>query len=228
MSEASAQTVLQQMGMPALAGGIAVCFSHPLELTKVRLQLDNERGLRGEPRMYRGWIDCVRQNFHAHGVRGLQRGLSLGITREVAFNAVRIGLLDAVTEKVHAAAAAVGLAAPHAPPGATERLLSGLTCGALGGCCVNPIEVLKTRFQAHGGLSGFQHRYAAAIPPCRAHAATPCMCMHMHMHMHMHGPCLCTCCQPLTLTLTLTVPRALSVTVTVTVTVTLTLTVSLP
>ena len=229
MSAASAPSVLQQMGMPALAGGIAVCFSHPLELTKVRLQLDNERGLRGEPRMYRGWIDCVRQNFHAHGVRGLQRGLSLGITREVAFNAVRIGLLDAVTEKVHAAAAAVGLAAPHAPPGATERLLSGLTCGALGGCCVNPIEVLKTRFQAHGGLSGFQHRYAAAIPPCvracaRAHAATPCMCMHMHMHMHMHGPCLCTCCQPLTLTLTLTVPRALSVTLTVTVTVTVTVT----
>ena len=145
--------------------------------------------------MYRGWIDCVRQNFHAHGVRGLQRGLSLGITREVAFNAVRIGLLDAVTEKVHATAAAVGLAAPHAPPGATERLLSGLTCGALGGCCVNPIEVLKTRFQAHGGLSGFQHRYAAApamrARMCRAHAATPCMCMHMHMHMH--GPCLCTC-----------------------------------
>ena len=192
MSEASAPSVLQQMGMPALAGGIAVCFSHPLELTKLRLQLDNERGLRGEPRMYRGWIDCVRQNFHAHGVRGLQRGLSLGITREVAFNAVRIGLLDAVTEKVHATAAAVGLAAPHAPPGATERLLSGLTCGALGGCCVNPIEVLKTRFQAHGGLSGFQHRYAAA-PAIRAHAATPCMCMHMHMHVHMHGPCLCTC-----------------------------------
>ena len=138
--------------------------------------------------MYRGWIDCVRQNFHAHGVRGLQRGLSLGITREVAFNAVRIGLLDAVTEKVHAAAAAVGLAAPHAPPGATERLLSGLTCGALGGCCVNPIEVLKTRFQAHGGLSGFQHRYAAHSRHACAHV--PCACcdaMHVHAHAHAHA-----------------------------------------
>ena len=39
------------MGMPAAAGGIAVCFSHPLELTKVRLQLDNERAALGTPRM---------------------------------------------------------------------------------------------------------------------------------------------------------------------------------
>ena len=156
-------SLAQQMGMPALAGGVAVCFSHPLELTKVRLQLDNERAMRGTPRMYKGWLDCVSQNFRADGVVGLQRGLSLGITREVCFNAVRIGLLDTVTEAVHGAASAAGLAEADAPPGGSERLVSGLTCGALGGCCVNPIEVLKTRFQAFGGLTGFQHSYEGPI-----------------------------------------------------------------
>ena len=198
-------SLLQQMGMPALAGGIAVCFSHPLELTKVRLQLDNERGLRGEPRMYRGWLDCVRQNFRAEGMRGLQRGLSLGITREVAFNAVRIGLLDTVVEKVHASAAAAGLAAPDAPPGATERLLAGLTCGALGGCCVNPIEVLKTRFQAHGGLSGFQHRYQARVRDrvrvrvrvrvSPLSAMCMCTCMRRACAAYaIHAPRMCRAC----------------------------------
>ena len=152
-----------QLGLPAAAGGIAVCCSHPLELTKVRLQLDNERAARGTPRMYRGFVDCLVQNFKTDGVRGLQRGLSLGITREVCFNAVRIGLLEPVTEGVHASAARLGWAQEEAPPGPAERLAAGLTCGALGGACCNPIEVLKTRMQAFGGLTGFQHKYDGPI-----------------------------------------------------------------
>mmetsp|Transcript_12376 Transcript_12376/g.31622 ORF Transcript_12376/g.31622 Transcript_12376/m.31622 type:complete len:309 (-) Transcript_12376:150-1076(-) len=151
------------LGMPAAAGGIAVCFSHPLELTKVRLQLDNERAARGTPRMYKGWLDCFAQNYQAEGIRGLQRGLSLGITREVCFNAIRIGMLEPITDVVHAVATTCGLTDKAKPPGPSERLAAGLTCGALGGCCVNPIEILKTRFQAFGGLTGFQHAYQGPI-----------------------------------------------------------------
>ena len=155
--------LVEQLAAPAVAGGIAVCFSHPLELTKVRLQLDNERAAAGTPRMYRGWVHCVVSNWKADGMRGLQRGLSLGITREVCFNAVRIGLLEPVLEGVHATAARVGWAEQAAAPGPSERLVAGLTCGALGGCCINPIEVIKTRMQAYGGLTGFQHNYAGPL-----------------------------------------------------------------
>ena len=94
---------------------------------------------------------------------GLQRGLSLGITREVCFNAVRIGLLEPMLEAIHATASAAGLVDAASTPGPSERLAAGLSCGALGGCCVNPIEVLKTRFQAFGGLTGFQHSYPGPI-----------------------------------------------------------------
>ena len=121
-----------QLGAPALAGGIAVCFSHPLELTKVRLQLDNERAARGTPRMYSGWVDCVLQNWRADGLKGVQRGLSLGIAREVCFNAVRIGLLEPMLGVVHSGAARLGWVEEAAAPGPSERLAAGLTCGALG------------------------------------------------------------------------------------------------
>ena len=139
MSEASAQTVLQQMGMPALAGGIAVCFSHPLELTKVRLQLDNERGLRGEPRMYRGWIDCVRQNFHAHGVRGLQRGLSLGEYTALAF-AGAISFEDGVK---------ITKARGEAMQAASEAAKSGM-CSVIGLSSDKVDELCKAASEASG------------------------------------------------------------------------------
>ena len=85
--------LVAQLGMPALAGGMAVIFSHPLELTKVRLQLDNERAAQGTPRSYKGWLDCVVQNWRADGVRGLQRGLSLGIAR-ISLQSIQPGLVD--------------------------------------------------------------------------------------------------------------------------------------
>lgn len=113
--------------------------------------------------MYKGFVHCIAQNFKSDGIAGLQRGLSLGITREVCFNAVRIGLLDTVTAAVHDSAVKLGMAQESAPPGPAERLTAGLTCGALGGCCVNPVEVIKTRMQAFGGLTGFQHSYSGPL-----------------------------------------------------------------
>jgi len=42
-------------------------------------------------------------------------------------------------------------------------MASGMLCGALGGCCINPVEVLKTRMQAQGGLTGHQHSYSGPL-----------------------------------------------------------------
>ena len=148
-----APSLAENMALPAAAGGLAVCFSHPLELTKVRLQLDNELASRGTPRQYAGWIDCVAQNWRSAGVRGLQRGLSLGITREVCFNAVRIGLYEPVLGAMVGDARAVAARADgrrlHARR--ARRLLR------------QSDEVLKVRMQAQGGLTGHQHAIANPI-----------------------------------------------------------------
>ena len=78
-------------------------------------------------------------------MRGLQRGLSLGITREFFFNGARIGMYGPALDMVRSARGRGGPDAP--PPTPTERWQASLVCGALGAAIVNPLEVLKVRMQ---------------------------------------------------------------------------------
>jgi len=90
--------------------------------------------------------------------------------REVFFNAVRIGLFDPILLGVHAGTNLLrsgqvevqdGSLRASPAPSAQERTAAGLICGGLGGCVVNPVEVLKTRMQAQGGSTGYQHGYTS-------------------------------------------------------------------
>lgn len=132
---------LKQFGLPAVAGSTAVLFSHPLELVKSRLQLDNELRARGAPSRYAGWYDCVRTSWARGGARDLWRGVQFGVAREFVFNSARIGSFDVFR-----------VALADYPP-----LLAVFASGALGACVANPVEVLKVRAQALGGLTGHQH-----------------------------------------------------------------------
>ncbi len=152
--------------LPATSGSIAVCFTHPLELTKSRLQLDNERVARGTARAYSGFVDCIAKNARSEGMRGLQRGLSLGITREFFFNGARIGMYGPALDMVRSARGRGGPDAP--PPTPTERWHASLVCGALGAAIVNPLEVLKVRMQVQGGATGYQHPYEGVVAAVRS------------------------------------------------------------
>lgn len=81
----------------------------------------------------------------------------LGITREFFFNGIRIGSFDSLVNGIHTVSGQEG------PPNGGEKLVAGLTAGALGGMCINPIDVAKTRAQAKGGLTGHQHSNAGGF-----------------------------------------------------------------
>ena len=130
-----------------MAGMLAVCFTHPLELTKTRLQLDSELVRHGANR-YHGWFHCLSTTFRKEGLRGIQRGLTTAIAREAVFNGIRIGIYDTVYD----------MAAPHG----ANKLVCGLFCGALAAIVCNPIDILKVRLQSQGGLTGYQHQYHGA------------------------------------------------------------------
>ena len=120
---------LKQFGLPAVAGSTAVLASHPLELVKSRLQLDNELRARGAKSQYNGWLDCVKTSWARGGARDLWRGVQFGVAREFVFNAARIGSFDGFR-----------ILLADFPP-----IFAGFCSGALGGCVANPVEVLKVR-----------------------------------------------------------------------------------
>jgi solute carrier family 25 protein 34/35 len=163
-SSSGKPSLARQLLLPAVSGSLAVCLSHPLELTKARLQVDLElarrgtvAGAAGGARAYEGWADCVAKNWRANGLRGLQAGLLLGVTREFFFNGVRLGCFEPLVDAVQGANGTAGQ-----PPKPHERLAGGLTAGALGGLLINPIDVLKTRAQIAGAEAGYSHAAAGA------------------------------------------------------------------
>jgi hypothetical protein len=85
---------IKQLFLPGVAGSLAVLFSHPMDLVKTRLQLDNEMAKRGASRHYTGIFNCLSHNWNNHGIRGIQRGVSYGILREFFFSSARIGSFE--------------------------------------------------------------------------------------------------------------------------------------
>lgn len=106
---------------------------------------------KGSVRSYRGILHCLWHNWQTAGIKGLQRGLSYGIMREFFFNGVRIGCYDPILHQYQNITKSQSLTN-------YERFFIGQLVGAFAGAFVNPIEVLKVRNQALGGLTGYQHK----------------------------------------------------------------------
>jgi len=159
--------------LPGLAAMTAVIFTNPLELTKVRLQLDQELvKATGASRSYHGFLDCVRITWSKHGMSGLQRGLSVAMLREFIFNVTRIGCSYCFqrinfSTKLNVHYVNVGCYDPiltaYMKTKTDKRVTTyeqfgvGLFVGGFAGAIVNPIEIIKTRMQVCGGLTGYQH-----------------------------------------------------------------------
>lgn len=126
----------------ALACCAACVFTNPLEVVKTRLQLQGELQARGSyQRHYRGVLHSLWVVGRTDGLRGLQKGLSVGLMYQGVMNGVRLGS--------YSYCEALGITSFHG-----GSLLSGAGAGALGafiaspaylvsGCCTQPIHVLS-------------------------------------------------------------------------------------
>ncbi|XP_034022429.1 solute carrier family 25 member 34 [Thalassophryne amazonica] len=120
----------------ALACCAACVFTNPLEVVKTRLQLQGELQARGSyQRHYCGVLQALWVVGRTDGIRGLQKGLSVGLLYQGVMNGVRLGS--------YSYCEALGVTAVHG-----GSLLSGAAAGALGAFIASPAYLVKTHLQA--------------------------------------------------------------------------------
>lgn len=134
----------------ALACCAACVFTNPLEVVKTRMQLQGELRARGSyQRHYRGVVQALWVVGRTDGVKGLQKGLSVGLIYQGVMNGVRLG--------TYSYCEALGITSFHG-----GSLLSGAGAGALGAFIASPAYLIKTHLQAQSVQAiavGHQHNH---------------------------------------------------------------------
>jgi len=159
MTEKKKKNMFTDMILSSLAGVCAVCITNPIDLTKTRLQLDGELAKKGQDSLYKGWVDCIKKNYQAGGVRSLNQGLAFAVVREAVLNCFRLGLYGPLV----VAFSPVSNTTENEKTPVWATMAAGSFSGLIGGVLANPVEILKVRMQSSSlngvAASGFQHGY---------------------------------------------------------------------
>ena len=145
---------------PFVCGGFSACFSssiiHPIDLTKVRLQLAGE-GIESGKRRH-GAVTVIRNIIATEGVSGLYSGLTAALTRQATYGTARIGLHRMFSNWL------VDFN-NGSPIPFWQKTLSGLSSGAIAVCIGNPFDVALVRMQADGSKPMDRRRnYRGVLP----------------------------------------------------------------
>eukprot|EP00405_Crypthecodinium_cohnii_P004829 CAMPEP_0194762052 /NCGR_PEP_ID=MMETSP0323_2-20130528/14643_1 /TAXON_ID=2866 ORGANISM="Crypthecodinium cohnii, Strain Seligo" /NCGR_SAMPLE_ID=MMETSP0323_2 /ASSEMBLY_ACC=CAM_ASM_000346 /LENGTH=295 /DNA_ID=CAMNT_0039684073 /DNA_START=42 /DNA_END=929 /DNA_ORIENTATION=+ len=118
----------------SLSGCFATCCIQPIDMVKVRIQLGAAEGGSTNP------VTVTKNLIAEGGVKGLYKGLSAGLTRQVFYTGARLGLYDMFTE-----------AAKSSP---TEKMpfwkttVCALSAGGLAAVIGNPADLSLIRMQS--------------------------------------------------------------------------------
>ncbi|KAF2749014.1 mitochondrial carrier [Sporormia fimetaria CBS 119925] len=121
------------------ASCFAACFTHPLDLVKVRLQTQQHGGAR------RNMLQMFMHVARDHGVKGLYRGLSAAQLRQITYSMTRFGVYEEMKSRITTSSKQ-----PSFPTLVGMASISGF----IGGIAGNPGDVLNVRMQ-----------HDAALPP---------------------------------------------------------------
>ena len=146
----------------ATAGGVQSLICCPMELVKARLQVQGDSALidhsRGSPN-YTGPWDAVKKIYSAEGIRGLGKGMTITLWREVPAFGLYFGTYDLLCRQLVRNGGAV-----HDLPALWLCVAGGLS-GVASWCITYPFDFIKSRIQTDGVHGPPQ--YMGIIDCCR-------------------------------------------------------------
>lgn len=153
-----------------VVGAIAACsasfVTHPIEVAKLRIQLQGElqppiadRSARARP-VYRNTLQAIYTVYRYDGVLAVYRGLLTNLVYQLLANGLRLGVYQ-ISEDL-------GLTLDeNLEPSVRLSAVFGGVSGALGAFVSSPLFLLKTHLQLHSSTAaiavGYQHGYGTAL-----------------------------------------------------------------
>lgn len=129
-----------------IASIVAGCSTHPLDLIKVRMQLQGEvqASTFAAAATRRGPVSVGIQILRTEGTAALFSGVSAAILRQTLYSTTRMGLYDIMKTK---------WSDPNSQIFPLHRkIAAGLIAGGIGAAVGNPADVAMVRMQADGRL----------------------------------------------------------------------------
>lgn len=144
-----------------IAGGIAACgavtFTNPIELIKIRMQLQGELSSKqNAPKLYTNPLQALVVIYRNEGLRGLQQGLLCGYVYQLGLNGCRIGLYEPsrfYLTKIFNPGALAGDNYSDVPQNLLVNVSAGFISGSAGAVLANPFFLIKTRMQSFNKAS---------------------------------------------------------------------------
>ncbi|XP_002732620.1 mitochondrial basic amino acids transporter-like [Saccoglossus kowalevskii] len=131
----------------AAAGAVQCVVASPMELAKVRVQLqgqgESHRYYKTHSHAYKGSLRCIYKICIDEGIRGCYRGMNSTLIRDVPGFAVYFGLDKSVCNYFQSRHPQNELNWP-------EMIISGGIAGTLSWVVSHPTDVIKSRIQADG------------------------------------------------------------------------------
>lgn len=135
----SPSNVAYHFGTSGLSVAVATGITHPLDVLKVRLQMQ----LVGQRGPLTGMGQLFVKLLKSEGPRSLYLGLTPALMRSILYGGLRLGLYEPSKYACDWAFGSTNI---------FVKIASGLFAGAIATALTNPIEVLKVRLQMNPSL----------------------------------------------------------------------------